>query len=148
MSDHNMQTVSAHENESGYIGGFTIPAKANSVAYIRHNVARLAKNISFPSDQMEDVVLAVGEAAANALRYGSPLGEANHISVRCECCESQFIVHIADEGCGFDPESHASQDSDSLLEGGRGIIIMRMIMDEVTFTFDRGTTVHLVKRFQ
>jgi len=68
--------------------------------------------------------------------------------VRCEAHESPGAVRytISDEGAGFDVAALPdATDPGHLLEvGGRGIMLMRTIMDEVTFA-DGGATVTLVK---
>jgi len=124
---------------------FELPAGPESISYIRHKVAVFAHSMSFTPEQLEDIVLAVGEAASNAVRHGSPLGKQNKIRICCENCEEQLVVRLTDEGCGFNPCEVKVTGFCELIEGGRGLSFMRMLMDEVSFSFDRGTTVRLVK---
>ncbi len=58
--------------------------------------------------------------------------------------EARFVVN--DEGPGFDVASALRQDRTETVvgNGGRGLLLMRSIMDEVTFN-DRGNQVTLVK---
>lgn len=51
---------------------------------------------------------------------------------------------ISDEGPGFTP-AQPSDPSQAISQGGRGIVLMRALMDEISFSRD-GRTVHMVKR--
>lgn len=121
-------------------------AASEAVADIRRRVAMLAKTMPFSEQQIEDIKLAIGEAASNAMKHGSPKGEHSMVKVQCERREDSFVVQIMDEGSGFDPEAQLCKHPDKLDECGRGLLFMRLLMDEVSFTFDRGTTVRMVKR--
>ncbi|MGD8328299.1 MAG: response regulator [Acidobacteriota bacterium] len=68
--------------------------------------------------------------------------------VRCEALESPERVQytVSDEGPGFDPSTlpDPTDAAHLLAVGGRGIMLMRTIMDEVTFS-DGGRRVTMVK---
>ncbi len=76
--------------------------------------------------------VAVGEAVTNAILYGSPDG-ASRIVVRTaySAAEKLFLIEVQDQGKGFDP-SHLRQDeNDTDALGGRGLRLMRALMDDV-----------------
>jgi anti-sigma regulatory factor (Ser/Thr protein kinase) len=87
------------------------------------------------------VELALREALGNAMLHGNSLDAHKLVHVRC-CCDpgrGLFIV-VRDQGSGFDP----TQVPDPLAfenlaaEHGRGIHLMKLAMDEVSF--ERGGT--------
>lgn len=127
---------------------FVIDARPEAVASIRHAVTELARSMPFSERDVGDIETAVGEAASNAVTHGSPDARRCRITVRCERLQDRFVVHVSDEGHGFDPGAHSCEPPNSLVEGGRGLFFMRSLMDEVSFTFSRGTTVRLVKRLR
>lgn len=53
---------------------------------------------------------------------------------------------VSDDGAGFDPTKFGVT-AGALSEGGRGIVLMRALMDEVAFSRD-GRTVHMIKRVE
>ena len=56
---------------------------------------------------------------------------------------------VRDEGAGFNPDNLSNPlDPENLLrESGRGVFIMRSLMDEVRFDFSKGgTEVTIIKR--
>src|SRR5467141_1377274 len=82
------------------------------------------------------VELALREALTNAMLHGNRLDARKLVHVRC-CCESSkgvFIV-VRDQGNGFDPskvpDPLAVENLDA--EHGRGIHLMKLAMDEVSF---------------
>jgi serine/threonine-protein kinase RsbW len=124
-----------------------LPALPQSVAAIRSLAAEMARALPFSATDCDDIVMATGEAAANAVRHGRTLGPETTIAVRCICDPGFFVLEITDRGDGFDPEGLCAPDARRCREGGLGIFLMRRVMDEVSYTFDaRGTTVRLVKR--
>ena len=87
------------------------------------------------------------EALSNAMLYGN--AEDPQKRVRVEVClgESDIRVRIQDEGNGFDPQGIPDPTAPSNLEkpGGRGIFLMRQLLDDVRFN-DEGNCVTLVLR--
>lgn len=118
------------------------------------------------------VGIAVEEALKNAyyhgnLEVGAALGRVDHkaytelanqrlleepyrnrrIYVRADVSRSQAVFCIRDEGPGFDHSHlpHAADPDDEETPSGRGVILMRTIMDEIAYN-DAGTEVTLIKR--
>ena len=100
-----------------------------------------------PDPQLLDAVnLAVGEAASNAVRHGCREDERLRVGVRSATNGQTLVVEIRDPGPGFNPDAVRSPEVGELREGGMGIYFMRLTMDEVSYSFEGGTTVRLVKR--
>jgi serine/threonine-protein kinase RsbW len=95
----------------------------------------------------EIVELALREAVSNAMLHGNRMNVRKLVHVRC-CCdgtEGVFIV-VRDQGHGFDPNKVPDPLAVENLtaEHGRGIHLMKMAMDEVSFQ-GGGTEVHIWK---
>src|SRR5216684_8524731 len=96
----------------------------------------------------EFVELALREAMSNAILHGNRMDPRKLVHVRC-CCDGAkgvFIV-VRDQGHGFDPNKVPDPLAvDNLTaEHGRGIHLMKMAMDEVSFQ-GGGTEVHIWKQ--
>ena len=96
----------------------------------------------------EFVELALREAVSNAILHGNRMDPRKLVHVRC-CCESTkgvFIV-VRDQGPGFDPNTVPNPLAVENLEAehGRGIHLMKLAMDEVSFERG-GTEVHIRKK--
>lgn len=85
------------------------------------------------------------EALSNAMLYGN--AEDPDKRVRVELCfeETAIRVRVADEGNGFDPGDVPDPTAPMNLEKpcGRGIFLMRQLLDEVRFN-EEGNCVTLV----
>ena len=82
------------------------------------------------------IELALREALCNAMLHGNRLDARKLVHVRC-CCDfgkGVFIV-VRDQGHGFDPSNVPNPLSVENLgaEHGRGIHLMKLAMDEVSF---------------
>ncbi|HLY61963.1 MAG TPA: ATP-binding protein [Terriglobia bacterium] len=100
-------------------------------------------------DGLDQIELALEEALANAIIHGN--GGASTKAVRVcvavrEDCE--IFIAVKDAGSGFQPDALPDPTAaKNLLAGhGRGIFIMKQLMEEVRFEFDDGTTVYMRKR--
>lgn len=95
------------------------------------------------------VANAVMEAGTNAAQYG---GEGTDVEVEFRIGDLDLDVVISDRGSGFEPEStvESEEGAGTVLLRGRGIEIMRAVMDEVRFEgrSGGGTTVRLRKRLE
>src|SRR5216684_3171043 len=93
------------------------------------------------------VELALREALSNAMLHGNRLdtGKLVHIRCCCECGHGVFIL-VRDQGHGFDPSNVPNPLAVENLgaEHGRGIHLMKLAMDEVSFERG-GTEVHIRK---
>ncbi len=93
------------------------------------------------------VELALREALSNAMLHGNRLdaGKLVHIRCCCECGHGVFIV-VRDQGHGFDPSNVPNPLAVENLraEHGRGIHLMKLAMDEVSFE-RQGTEVRMRK---
>jgi serine/threonine-protein kinase RsbW len=98
----------------------------------------------------EFVELALREAVSNAILHGNRSEPRKLVHVRC-CCEGVqglFIV-VRDQGHGFDPNTVPNPLAVENLEAehGRGIHLMKLAMDEVSFERG-GTEVHIRKQWR
>lgn len=124
-----------------------VPNRAEFVNLVLNFVVTFSRwKLNLLCEEIEDIKLAVGEACANAVRYGvSSDGDCNFLAVSCLLNDHRFIIKIADNGEGF--RCHRTAKKGELREYGRGIPLMIFLMDEVQFSLNgqKGTKVQLVK---
>ncbi|MCL6518390.1 MAG: ATP-binding protein [Armatimonadetes bacterium] len=110
---------------------------------VRLITQEVAEKLKLSNNSVYDLKLAVGEACANAIEHGSPLGSENDVTVTFSRTEKELRIEIADQGAGSWIESKVGCGSDR----GFGIPIMRALMDQVDFVVGPdGTKVILTKR--
>ncbi|WP_017615571.1 ATP-binding protein [Nocardiopsis salina] len=128
----------------------TLPRQAYTVAVVRDILDTLLTRGGLCRECVDDILLAVSEAGANAVEHGGP---APDYTVEAELgprwCEVRVShtgrapdeAHLA-ERFANDPVPLPSPDAES----GRGIVLMRYLMDEVAFQDEPRTMVALRKR--
>ncbi len=123
-----------------------VSARVEEMSRVRSDVCDLVEPLGLGEHEVFDLKVAVGEALANAVRHGSPGGEADRVDVTVGAYGDRVIVSVRDTGSGFDGVPAAGDDV--YASGGRGIMFMRALMDRVEFAAsdDGGTVVRLTKR--
>ena len=95
----------------------------------------------------DDIELAFQEALLNAVIHGNKEDPFKRVSVTLRCgADGEVRIRIQDEGAGFEVASVPDPTTPEHLRAkhGRGIYLMRTLMDEVSFG-DGGTVVHMRK---
>ena len=126
---------------------FQVPSQPEFVREMVHQLALSAVAVGFaPHDIDNNLKLVFYEAITNAMEHGNHWDPARLVMVKAETSKDQIRVCIQDEGQGFDfaNQPNPVEGEDILLERGRGIFLMRTIMDEVEF-IPPGNQIHLVK---
>jgi len=124
---------------------FRFRAEAEGLPVARRRVAAFAEVAGLEEGDLFEFNVAVAEALANALAYGSPHGADDEVRVRFFCYEHVVAVEIVDAGSGISATPICVPDSVAI--GGRGIHLMRSLTDAVQFTCGAaGMHVLLVKR--
>lgn len=96
--------------------------------------------------QFHKLMVSLTEAVNNAILHGNRANIRKKVTVQCDVVPGWLIVTVMDEGKGFDPGRvrNPLKKKNLLLENGRGIFLMRTLMDRVEFEPGRnGTAVRL-----
>ena len=93
-----------------------------------------------------DILLALQEALANAVLHGCGNDPAKTIRCMVDIDDAEINIVVRDPGSGFDLSSIESAEGETnLSDHGRGITLMRSLMDKVSYRH-HGSEVHLMKR--
>lgn len=121
-----------------------IPCEAQFAAIVRLQAEAIARRVAFNEEEIYDIIMAVGEVCDNAIEHGvSEMG----VDVQYLMTPSEFRVEVQDYGQGFDPEGRGLEPPDLFSESGRGIFLMKNLMDrvEIDSQSGRGTRIVLAK---
>jgi serine phosphatase RsbU (regulator of sigma subunit)/anti-sigma regulatory factor (Ser/Thr protein kinase) len=118
----------------------TLEAVPSVLVGLRRTLGRWLVRRGLPQEARFDVIVAVSEAAGNAIEHAYGLRDAV-FTVECECSEPEVRVTVRDTG-------RWRESTRSGRGGGRGLMIMRGLMDSTEVQHgEEGTAVTLVKRF-
>ncbi|HSU19436.1 MAG TPA: ATP-binding protein [Acidobacteriaceae bacterium] len=126
----------------------TLPSTLATVEAIEAKTEEFAKQAGFDEDTVSQIAMISREAAANAVLHGNRKDPNKHVRANFSVTSDNLSISVADEGSGFDPSAVPDPLSpEGLLKpSGRGIFLMRAIMDEVHFReLSPGTEITLVK---
>ncbi len=121
-----------------------LPRDALSVPVVRRVLNRSMAAIGVADVCRTDIEVALTEAVTNVLDHAVDGDEYEVVavidSVRCS-------IEVVDRGHGFDAESLGRAEADPSAEEGRGIQLIRALVDRVRFTNrpEQGAIVHFEK---
>jgi serine/threonine-protein kinase RsbW len=122
-----------------------IPCQGEFAAIVRLQAEAIARRLDYPEEEIQDIKVAVGEACDNAIEHGvSPKG----IDVHYHLSPEEMQVEIIDYGPGFDPSGKGEEPPDLFAERGRGIFLIKSLMDrtEIYSKPGEGTMIILAKK--
>ncbi|HXW61553.1 MAG TPA: ATP-binding protein [Candidatus Acidoferrales bacterium] len=112
----------------------TLNTELESVDLAENIIMRVAEAAGFSEDDVHKLGMAVREGVVNAYNYGNAQDRQKKILLTVEFEQDQMVVHIVDEGSGFDLEDVADPlaEENLLRTSGRGIFLMRAFTDDLT----------------
>jgi serine/threonine-protein kinase RsbW len=121
--------MSSQQLDDGLV--LTLPAEVRWLAAVRRVIEAVAQLAGLGERGVYEVVLAVHEACANAIEHGYVGKSGQSLVVTCRSSGQGLEVRILDQGQPFDIAGAPDLPPDELREGGRGVFLIRRLMDEV-----------------
>jgi serine/threonine-protein kinase RsbW len=110
---------------------------------LRNFMAAIVKKHKPLASFENKIILATDEAVTNIIEHGYDDGQNGMIEVEVEATDKMCKIVIRDEGKFYDPNKHPSVNIEKHLEEGRtkglGVFLMRQIMDEVKYRYEKDT---------
>lgn len=124
--------------------GICLPREVESVSLIRGVIIDTLTKLGVTPDCVSDIGLAVSEACSNVVHHAA---DADEYEVWLHVDDARSEIRIKNTGPGFDVAALSGVMPGTDSERGRGVAIMRTVMDDVSFSSEpeAGTVVHLVK---
>jgi serine/threonine-protein kinase RsbW len=112
-----------------------IPSDPSEARRVQEDIERALKSHQFEEREIFSIKLALEEALVNAIKHGNQMDRSKKVHIHYRINIERFEIRIADEGKGFDPEDVPDPMDPENLERpcGRGLLLMRSFMSEVTF---------------
>jgi len=125
----------------------SLPSQVEAVSPFLDRLMRFVAMSRVADGSELDIEVAVGEALLNAVVHGNAEAAEKRVYVSCRCTmDGEVLITIRDEGHGFEVDAVPDPTtSENLLSThGRGIHLMKALMDEVSFE-EGGRVVHMRK---
>ncbi len=124
-----------------------VPSDVQQIAGIVAQVVRRCRECRFAGRQLTlNVPVALTEALSNAILRGNGDSAGKHVRVRADVTELRLVLEVEDEGDGFDLEACTLDPTtveNRSREDGRGLFLMRSLMDRVERFRGDGNVVRL-----
>ena len=114
----------------------SLPSKVAAISHFVDRLMLLITKSQCARGHEMDIEIALREALANAAVHGNHEDPGKRVHVRCRCrAEEEVSIVVQDEGLGFDINAVPDPTSPETIESshGRGIFLMKSLMDEVHF---------------
>ena len=114
----------------------SLPSKVAAVSPFTEQLMRFILNFRMRDGNETDIEMALLEALANAVIHGNGDNSCKSVYVTCRCyMDGEVAITVRDEGQGFDPKVLVDPTcrDNLLITHGRGIYLMKTLMDEVSF---------------
>ncbi|MET7451924.1 SpoIIE family protein phosphatase [Streptomyces sp. NPDC005574] len=121
--------------------GISFAAESSQLAPVRKNLRSWLDQCGLPPRTVQNVLVAAGEACANAIEHGHRHAPGDTIHLRAEAFVDNLRLTVTDTGRWKTPKPGADT------HRGRGLALMRAMMQQVTVTpGPAGTTVAMLTR--
>ena len=124
----------------------TLASNPKNIGKIEGFLKTIGKTVHLDEIQFHKLMVSLTEAVNNAIVHGNRSLPGKKVQVKCELLPGWILIMIQDEGKGFRPEKVGNPlaKENLLRESGRGIFLMRTLMDKVEFEVGKsGTLVRL-----
>ncbi len=127
---------------------YTFESTLETINHAEEQASRIAAAAGFNEDDTMSIAMAVREAAVNAVLHGNAYDPSKKVTLAFEQGEKDLTIVVRDQGKGVDvasiPDPLAPENL--MKQSGRGIFLMRSLMDEVQISAsETGTEVKLIK---
>ena len=122
----------------------SLPRDELSVPVVRRMLTGAMQVLGVDAAVISDIEVALTEACTNVLHHA---GSADEYEVSAGIVGDRCVIEVHDRGGGFDGSTRGLTTADPSAEEGRGIQLMRSLVDRVSFSNrnQRGTVVYLEK---
>ena len=129
----------------------TVPNQTRYLSLIGRIGENMARELdSFPGDRVtlgHHINMVLTEALVNAIKHANAADPNNEVQIRINVCDKELVIRVYDNGQGFDLDLVPGNGCpDPLNEKGRGIYIIRSLMDSVVYKKANGGHVLEMKK--
>ena len=128
----------------------TLPSELCLLPVARAFVEAVCQAGRLEQNVIDTIGVALHEAISNVIRHAHRDRPGAQLQIHCYLTSETVEIHVLDEGEPFDLQAVPQLDPAELRLGGRGVFLMRALMDEISCQprGQRGNILRMVKRCQ
>ena len=128
----------------------TLPSEMRALSTARHFIESACQNARLDPSLLTSLMLVTGEAVTNIVRHAHHHNASARFQIELEVGDDAVVLCFHDEGEPFDIGTVPYMKPNEMRLGGRGVFLMRKLMDELSTSprgpGQRGNTLRMVKR--
>jgi len=126
-----------------------IPSDLSYIKKISNEILTHLERLGVDQSVRFDIRLSFEEALRNAIEHGNDYKKDLPVEVSYEVRAGRIDIEIGDQGAGFDFRNVGDprDEKNIMKEGGRGVFLIRKLMDKVTYN-KKGNRVKMTKFFK
>lgn len=109
----------------------SLPSDPAVLPVVRAFIEAVCQTRGVGDDERHALVVATNEAASNVIRHAHQYARDKTFHVQCTCTDEAVEVALIDEGRPFDIDAVPRLDPGELRIGGRGVFLMRALVDKI-----------------
>ncbi len=124
----------------------SIPSVRSNIRLVEEFVLEIDDALHLDESVLDRIMISVTEVVNNGIIHGNKSNADKHVHLSCICYDDRIDFIVRDEGDGFHPDDLPDPlaEDNLLKEGGRGVLIIRSMMDAVEFRHgEHGMEVYL-----
>jgi serine/threonine-protein kinase RsbW len=116
----------------------TLKSKPKEVIKVENFLYEVNNYIRLGEIQFHNLLIATTEAVNNSITHGNLRDPKKKVVITCKVTKSSIEVKVHDEGLGVTEQELPDplEEKNLLRESGRGIFLMRNLMDSIKFKRD------------
>jgi serine/threonine-protein kinase RsbW len=135
------------ENELSELLNLAFPADLEAIDTVADAITETLIQLQVPEQKRLEIALAVQEALVNAVVHGCKNNPSKEVRCRLQSDPlGRIVITVTDPGPGFSPDllSDPRRQENLYADHGRGVYLIRQLMDEVSFE-RRGNEIRMWK---
>ncbi len=135
------------ENELSELLNVGFPAQPDAIGSVADAITETLIELEVPEQKRLEIGLAVQEALVNAVVHGCKNDPSKEVRCRMQSSSNgRIVITVTDPGPGFSPDllSDPKRRENIYADHGRGVYLIRQLMDEVSFE-RRGNEIRMWK---
>ncbi len=125
----------------------TCKSDPREIAKVERFLEKVNKKARLDDGTIYRLLVATTEAVNNAIIHGNKSNPRKLVHITCQLSGQVLTMTVRDSGKGFDPAGLANplEEENLLKESGRGIFLIRSLVDGVEFKMQKTGTAVLMK---
>jgi len=125
-----------------------IPSNQEFLAEVDIFLEGILRGYGVDESRVADIAISVSELVNNAIHHAHHKDTQKTIAIEINKDKEDIVITITDQGTGFNPDdiNDPLAEENLLKDTGRGLFIVKSLMDKVDFKItDKGTSVTITK---